>query len=62
MNNNLLTESEAAELYKVSKRTLLNLRKENKIPHKIVWLYIGRQVRYKAQSLQNFFENNTTGF
>jgi excisionase family DNA binding protein len=62
MNNNLLTESEAAELYKVSKRTLLNLRKENKIPHKIVWFYIGRQVRYKAQSLQNFFENNTTGF
>ena len=62
MNIDVLTEKEAAQLYKVSIRTLSNLRKENKIPYKSVWFYIGRQVRYKAQPLQNYFETNTTGF
>ena len=62
MNIDVLTEKEAAQLYKVSIRTLSNLRKDNKIPYKIVWFYIGRQVRYKAQPLQNYFESNTTGF
>ena len=53
MNIDVLTEKEAAQLYKVSIRTLSNLRKDNKIPYKTVWFYIGRQVRYKAQPLQN---------
>ena len=58
MNIDVLTEKEAADLYKVSKRTLSNLRKGNKIPYKKVWFYIGRQVRYKAQPLQIYFESN----
>ena len=62
MNIVVLTEKEAAQLYKVSIRTLSNLRKDNKIPFKTVWFYIGRQVRYKAQPLQNYFESNTTSF
>ena len=62
MNIDVLTEKEAAQLYKVSIRTLSNLRKDNKLPYKTVWFYIGRQVRYKAQPLQNYFESNTTGF
>ena len=37
MNIDVLTEKEAAQLYKISKRTLSNLRKENKIPYKKVW-------------------------
>ena len=32
MNIDVLTEKEAAQLYKVSIRTLSNLRKDNKIP------------------------------
>ena len=31
---------------------------DNKIPYKKVWFYIGRQVRYKAEALQNYFESN----
>ena len=37
MNIDVLTEKEAAQLYKVSIRTLSNLRKDNKIPYKTVW-------------------------
>ena len=59
---NVLTEKEAAELYKISQRTLSNLRKDNKIPYIKVWFYIGRQVRYKEQPLQNYFETITTGY
>jgi|TARA_B110000977_G_scaffold116934_1_gene151081 excisionase family DNA binding protein len=62
MNIDVLTEKEAAEIYKISIRTLSNLRKDKKIPYTKVWFYIGRQVRYKAQPLQNYFETNTTGF
>ena len=58
MSLDVLTEKEAADLYKISKRTLSNLRKDNKIPYKKVWFYIGRQVRYKAEALQNYFESN----
>ena len=57
MSLDVLTEKEAADLYKISKRTLSNLRKDNKIPYKKVWFYIGRQVRYKAEALQNYFES-----
>ena len=60
MKIDVLTEKEAAEIYKVSIRTLSNLRKSKKIPYIKVWFYIGRQIRYKAQPLQNYFESNTT--
>ena len=36
MNIDVLTEKEAAKLYKVSIRTLSNLRKDNKITYKKV--------------------------
>lgn len=62
MNIDVLTEKEAAEIYKISIRTLSNLRKGKKIPYIKVWFYIGRQVRYKAQPLQDYFETNTTSF
>ena len=58
MSLDVLTEKEAADLYKISKRTLSNRRKDNKIPYRKVWFYIGRQVRYKAEALQSYFESH----
>ena len=58
----VLAEKEASIRYCVSQRTLSNLRKSGKIPYSKVWFYVGKQIRYKAQPLQNYFESNTTGF
>ena len=51
----VLTEKEASTRYCVSQRTLSNLRKSGKIPYSKVWFYVGKQIRYKAQPLQNYF-------
>ena len=58
----LITEKEASIKYSISKRTLSNLRKSGKIPYSQVWFYVGKQIRYKAQPLQDYFETNTTCF
>ncbi|MGC6428923.1 MAG: helix-turn-helix domain-containing protein [Flavobacteriales bacterium] len=56
----ILTEKEVSIKYSVSQRTLSNLRKSGKIPYSEVWFYVGKQIRYKAQPLQNYFESDTT--
>ena len=52
MSLDVLTEKEAADLYKISKRTLSNLRKDNKIPYKKVGSY----------SIINFFSTEPSSY
>ena len=54
----VLTELEASNYLKVSKRTLLNMRKSGGLP-KDSYFYIGRSVRYKKENLISYFSNNT---
>ena len=54
----VLTELEASNYLKISKRTLLNMRKSGGLP-KDSYFYIGRNVRYKKEKLISFFSNNT---
>ena len=54
----ILTELEASNYLKISKRTLLNMRKSGGLP-KDSYFYIGRSVRYKKEKLISCFSNNT---
>ena len=54
----VLTELEASNYLKISKRTLLNIRKSGGLP-KDSYFYIGRSVRYKKEKLISCFSNNT---
>ncbi len=54
----VLTELEASNYLKISKRTLLNMRKSGGLP-KDSYFYIGRSVRYKKENLINYFSANT---
>lgn len=54
----VLTELEASNYLKISKRTLLNMRKSGGLP-KGSYFYIGRSVRYKKENLISCFSNNT---
>ena len=54
----VLTELEASNYLKISKRTLLNMRKSGGLP-KDTYFYIGRSVRYKKENLINYFSANT---
>ena len=51
------TEKEIADMLKISKRTLLNMRKSGGLP-KDSYFYIGRSVRYKKENLINYFSAN----
>ena len=53
----VLTELEASNYLKISKRTLLNMRKSGGLP-KDSYFYIGRSVRYKKENLINYFSAN----
>jgi hypothetical protein len=53
----VLTELEASNYLKISKRTLLNMRKSGGLP-KDTYFYIGRSVRYKKENLISCFSNN----
>ena len=59
IDNIFLTEKQAADKYQVSPRTLHNLRKEGKLENGIQFFYIGRQIRYKSNELQEYFETST---
>ena len=59
IDNIFLTEKQVADKYQVSKRTLHNLRKEGKLENGIQFFYIGRQIRYKSNELQEYFETST---
>ena len=54
----MITEEEASELLKVSKRTLLNKRKKGELP-KTTYFYVGKSVRYKRIKLIEYFSSIT---
>ena len=54
--NIFLTEKQVAEKYQVSTRTLHNLRKKGKLENGIQYFYLGKQIRYKSNELQEYFE------
>tara|TARA_B100001057_G_C22086152_1_gene657700 strand:- start:107 stop:364 length:258 start_codon:yes stop_codon:yes gene_type:complete len=49
-----LTEDEASKEFKISSKTLANMRREGKLS-KDCYLKIGRSVRYRRQKMINFF-------
>ena len=57
--NIFLTERQVAEKYQVSTRTLHNLRKNGKLEIGIQYFYLGKQIRYKSNELQEYFETST---
>ena len=57
--NIFLTEKQVAEKYQVSTRTLHNLRKNGKLEIGIQYFYLGKQIRYKSNELQEYFEIST---
>lgn len=59
MNYNIyLTEKQVAEKYQVSTRTLHNLRKLGKLTVGVQYFYLGKQIRYKPQELQEYFDTS----
>ena len=60
--NIFLTEKQVAEKYQVSTRTLHNLRKEGKLEIGIQYFYLGKQIRYKSNELQEYFETSTLAY
>ena len=57
-----LTEKQVAKKYQVSTRTLHNLRKEGKLENGIQYFYLGKQIRYKSNELQEYFETTTLAY
>ena len=60
--NIFLTEKQVAEKYQVSTRTLHNLRKNGKLENGIQYFYLGKQIRYKYNELQEYFETSTVTY
>jgi hypothetical protein len=56
--NIYLTEKQVAEKYQVSTRTLHNLRKLGKLTVGVQYFYLGKQIRYKPQELQEYFDTS----
>tara|TARA_A100001388_G_C28677171_1_gene454552 strand:- start:639 stop:827 length:189 start_codon:yes stop_codon:yes gene_type:complete len=57
-----LTEKQVAEKYQVSTRTIQNLRKSGKLEIGVQYFYLGKQVRYKPNELQEYFESSTLAY
>ena len=53
-SDEIITEEEASKYLKVSKRTLLNKRKNGELP-KDTYFYVGKSARYKKVKLINYF-------
>ncbi len=53
-SDEVITEEEASKYLKVSKRTLLNKRKNGELP-KDTYFYVGKSARYKKVKLINYF-------
>tara|TARA_B100001059_G_scaffold41243_1_gene33134 strand:- start:463 stop:651 length:189 start_codon:yes stop_codon:yes gene_type:complete len=62
MENIFLTEKQVAKKYQVSKRTLQNLRKEGKLENGVQYFYLGKQIRYKPNELQDYFETSSLAY
>ena len=55
-SDEVITEEEGANFLRVSKRTLLNKRKNGELP-KDTYFYVGKSIRYKKEKLINYFSN-----
>ena len=55
-SDEVITEDEASKYLKVSKRTLLNKRKNGELP-KETYFYVGKSARYKKEKLINYFSS-----
>lgn len=55
-NDEVITEEEGANFLRVSKRTLLNKRKNGELPDD-TYFYVGKSIRYKKEKLINYFSN-----
>ena len=53
-NDEVITEEEGANFLRVSKRTLLNKRKNGELPND-TYFYVGKSIRYKKEKLINYF-------
>ena len=62
MENIFLTEKQVAKKYQVSKRTIQNLRKEGKLENGVQYFYLGKQIRYKSNELQEYFESSALAY
>ena len=62
IENVFLTEKQVAKKYQVSIRTLHNLRKAGKLEIGVQYFYLGRQIRYKSNELQEYFETLTLAY
>ena len=62
MENIFLTEKQVAKKYQVSKRTLQNLRKEGRLENGVQYFYLGKQIRYKPNELQDYFETSSLAY
>ena len=62
MENIFLTEKQVANKYQVSKRTIQNLRKEGKLENGVQYFYLGKQIRYKPNELQDYFETSSLAY
>ena len=62
MENIFLTEKQVAKKYQVSKRTIQNLRKEGKLENGVQYFYLGKQIRYKSNELQENFESSALAY
>ena len=56
IERNIFSEKEAADIYGVCTRTLSNLRKKQKLQVNKHYFYVGKQVRYCLNQLQDYFE------
>ena len=57
-----LTEKQVANKYQVSTRTLHNLRKDGKLENGVQYFYLGKQIRYKPNELQDYFETSSLAY
>ena len=62
MENIFLTEKQVAKKYQVSTRTIHNLRKAGKLVEGVQYFYLGKQIRYKPNELQDYFETSALAY
>ena len=58
-NDEVITEEEGSKLLRVSKRTLLQKRKDGELPDSI-FFYVGRGVRYYRKGLLDYFSTQVS--
>ena len=56
MRDKFITEKEAADIYGICTRTLSNLRKKQILQVNKHYFYVGNQIRYYLNKLQDYFE------